>query len=153
MQSGVPVARIELLDELQVLVGCPRRPVSLALTLPCGSVFRSCSSLLLRCLALLWAHAVCRSSPCLAAAEKLLEKTHLVHAGALVPVQVDAINRFSGTSLEVKPHLFFEFHGSPAAVAEAAAAAGAIAQDLGGSGFDWAGGEVCGGWAGRPPAW
>lgn len=33
------------------LWAAPRRPASLALTLPCSSVFRSCSSLLLRCLA------------------------------------------------------------------------------------------------------
>lgn len=53
-------------------------------------------------------------------------------------LQVDAINRYSKTSLPVAPHLFLEFHGCPAAVAEAAKAAGAIAAGCGGSGFAWA---------------
>eukprot|EP00887_Chlorella_sp_A99_P008190 scaffold12.g8190.t1 len=52
---------------------------------------------------------------------------------------VDAVNRFSKLELEVAPTLFFEFHGaSTAAVEEAAAAAGEVAADCGGSDFKWA---------------
>jgi D-lactate dehydrogenase (cytochrome) len=40
--------------------------------------------------------------------------------------------------LPVKPHLFLEFHGSPASVAEQAGVFGEIAADHGGSGFEWA---------------
>lgn len=53
-------------------------------------------------------------------------------------LQADAINKYSHTQLALAPTLFFEFHGSPAAVKEAAEAAGAIAADLGGADFQWA---------------
>ncbi len=54
-------------------------------------------------------------------------------------VQVAACIAYSKlTGLEAKPTLFFEFHGTPAAVAEQAGQAEAIAQDHGAHGFRWA---------------
>ncbi len=49
-----------------------------------------------------------------------------------------AINIFSKTTLAEAPTLFFEFHGSPASVAEQAETVQAIADDLGGTHFEWA---------------
>jgi D-lactate dehydrogenase (cytochrome) len=53
-------------------------------------------------------------------------------------VQMDAVNRQSALDCPVAPTLFFEFHGSPAAVAEQAETAGALAAAHGGSDFRWA---------------
>lgn len=53
-------------------------------------------------------------------------------------VQVHACNRYSGLDLPVKPHLFFEFHGSPGGVQEQAQLAANIAGGHGGAGFLWA---------------
>lgn len=53
-------------------------------------------------------------------------------------LQVEAINQYSHTSLEVAPTLFLEFDGTPAAVREAAEVAGAVAGELWGSNFRWA---------------
>ncbi len=52
-------------------------------------------------------------------------------------VQMDACNRYSGLEYAASPHIFFEFHGTPAGVAEQAEATGAIAQEFGGSDFAW----------------
>ena len=49
-----------------------------------------------------------------------------------------AINRFSKTTLAEAPTLFFEFHGSPAGVAEQAETVQALASELGGTDFAWA---------------
>ena len=53
-------------------------------------------------------------------------------------LSLQAINRFSKTTLTEAPTLFFEFHGSPAAVAEQAETVQAIADELGGANFAWA---------------
>jgi len=50
---------------------------------------------------------------------------------------IRAINRHSRLGLEETPMLFFEFHGSPSAVAEQAETVQAIAADHGGTGFEW----------------
>ena len=47
-------------------------------------------------------------------------------------------NLANGTDLPEVPHLFVEFHGSPAGVAEQAENFGAIAADFGAAGFKWA---------------
>ncbi|WP_422029165.1 FAD-binding oxidoreductase [Roseovarius sp.] len=51
---------------------------------------------------------------------------------------VKAVNAYSGMSLPEKPHLLLEFHGSDAGVAEQAETFGAVAEEHGGSGFEWA---------------
>ena len=52
-------------------------------------------------------------------------------------VSIDAVNRFAGLSLEVKPTLFLEFHGSPASVKEQAETVETIAADHGSGVFGW----------------
>jgi len=51
---------------------------------------------------------------------------------------VHAVNAYAGMDLPAKPHLLLEFHGSEAGAAEQAESFGAVAEDHGGSGFDWA---------------
>jgi D-lactate dehydrogenase (cytochrome) len=54
-------------------------------------------------------------------------------------VQVDAINRYSHTSLPVAPMLLFEFHGqNDQHVADQAKTVASIAEEHGGRGFEWA---------------
>ena len=53
-------------------------------------------------------------------------------------VQVRGFNLHSGLGLPEKPHLFFEFHGSPAGVAEQAETVAALAAENGGEEFHWA---------------
>ncbi len=48
-----------------------------------------------------------------------------------------AVNDYSGFSYTVAPTLFFEFHGTPASVTEQAESVRAIADDFGGSAFEW----------------
>jgi D-lactate dehydrogenase (cytochrome) len=50
---------------------------------------------------------------------------------------IRAINRHSRLGLEEAPMLFFEFHGSPAGVAEQAQTVEGIAAEHGGRGFEW----------------
>jgi D-lactate dehydrogenase (cytochrome) len=53
-------------------------------------------------------------------------------------VQVDAINRYSGTNYAVAPTLFMEFHGTRDGVQEHARMVGEIAAEHGGHDFQWA---------------
>lgn len=53
-------------------------------------------------------------------------------------LSLKAINLFSKTTLAEAPTLFFEFHGSPASVEEQAQTVQSIADDLGGTHFEWA---------------
>lgn len=53
-------------------------------------------------------------------------------------VQIRACNAYSKLSLEEKPTLFVEFHGTEQGVAEQAERFGDIAADLGGGPFSWA---------------
>jgi D-lactate dehydrogenase (cytochrome) len=54
-------------------------------------------------------------------------------------VQMDAVNRYSKTSYQVRPTLFFEFHSDSAQhVDDQARAVQALASENGGLGFEWA---------------
>jgi len=53
-------------------------------------------------------------------------------------VQIKASNSFSKLSMTVAPTLFMEFHGSPASVNDQIERVTAIAEDVGGSKFEWA---------------
>jgi D-lactate dehydrogenase (cytochrome) len=53
-------------------------------------------------------------------------------------VQVRGFNLHSGLGLPELPHLFFEFHGSAAGVAEQAETVAALAAENGGQAFQWA---------------
>ncbi|TYO91544.1 FAD-binding oxidoreductase [Oceanicella actignis] len=50
---------------------------------------------------------------------------------------IAAFNDYAGFDLPVRPHLFLEFHGSEAGVAEQAARFGEIADEHGAQGFRW----------------
>jgi D-lactate dehydrogenase (cytochrome) len=52
--------------------------------------------------------------------------------------QIDAINKYSKLDHRVAPTLFFEFHGTPAGVAEQVETVKAIAAEHGGDDFRWA---------------
>ena len=51
---------------------------------------------------------------------------------------ISALNHHSSTDFPTQPHLFFEFHGTPASVAEQAEQVQAIARENGGRDFQWA---------------
>ncbi|HSH42368.1 MAG TPA: FAD-linked oxidase C-terminal domain-containing protein [Arenicellales bacterium] len=53
-------------------------------------------------------------------------------------VQIDAINRYSGTDYRQAPTLFMEFHGTRSGVEEHARMVGEIAGEHGGRDFQWA---------------
>ena len=52
-------------------------------------------------------------------------------------VQIDAINKYSKTDFPLKPHLFMEFHGTDAGVAEQVAMVRAYGMDFGAGEFQW----------------
>ncbi len=52
-------------------------------------------------------------------------------------MMVRGFNLFGKLALPEQPHLFVEFHGSPAGVAEQAGQFGAIVADMGGADFNW----------------
>ena len=52
-------------------------------------------------------------------------------------LSVRGFNDYAGTDLPEAPHLFLEFHGSPAGVKEQAETVGEIAAEFGGQGFQW----------------
>ncbi|MGI9482001.1 MAG: FAD-binding oxidoreductase [Hyphomicrobiales bacterium] len=52
-------------------------------------------------------------------------------------IQIKACNAYSGLELPETPHLFVEFHGSDAGVAEQSELFGEIAADWGGGTFEW----------------
>jgi D-lactate dehydrogenase (cytochrome) len=53
------------------------------------------------------------------------------------PMMVRGFNLLNRLTLPEEPHLFVEFHGSPAGVAEQAESFGTIAAEHGAAGFDW----------------
>ncbi|MGR3433495.1 MAG: FAD-binding oxidoreductase [Shimia sp.] len=61
----------------------------------------------------------------------------LARVELLDAASIAAVNAHSGRDDPVQPHLFVEFHGSEAGVAEQADTFGAVADDQGGTGFRW----------------
>ena len=68
----------------------------------------------------------------------LVDGIPLARMELLDEVQIEAVNRYSGLDNTVQPTVFFEFHGSEAAVVEQAEAVGRITAGHGGSDFRWA---------------
>ncbi|CAI5468428.1 unnamed protein product [Closterium sp. Yama58-4] len=54
-----------------------------------------------------------------------------------VVTEIEAVNRYSKTHLRPSPTLFFEFHGTAAAVEEQAKQVSEIASGNGGGSFEW----------------
>ena len=86
--------------------------------------------------------AVCTFPSIEAAAQTVIQTIQLgvpvARIELLDALSLKAINLFSKTTLTEAPTLFFEFHGSPAGVAEQAETVQAIAGELGGTDFQWA---------------
>ena len=85
--------------------------------------------------------AVCSFASLAGAVRTVIEAIQLAIPVArlelLDEVQVDACNRYSGVDLPVSPLLLVEFHGSPAAVDDQAAAFAGLAEVNGGAGWRW----------------
>lgn len=62
----------------------------------------------------------------------------LARVELLDEVQIAACNRYSHLTLEERPTLFFEFHGSPASVEDQVARTGEIIAEYGAGRFEWA---------------
>ena len=85
--------------------------------------------------------AVCSFASLAGAVRTVIEAIQLAIPVArlelLDEVQVDACNRYSGVDLPPAPLLLVEFHGSPAAVEDQAAAFAGLAEVNGGAGWRW----------------
>jgi D-lactate dehydrogenase (cytochrome) len=85
--------------------------------------------------------AICRFPTVRDAVETVIRTIQLgvpiARCELLDAASIRAINRHSRLGLAEAPMLFFEFHGSPAAVAEQAETAQAVAAEHGGTGFEW----------------
>lgn len=86
--------------------------------------------------------AVCTFPDIAAAVQTVIQTIQLgvpvARIELLDTLSLQAINKFSKTTLAEAPTLFFEFHGSPAGVAEQAETVQALADELGGANFAWA---------------
>jgi len=72
-----------------------------------------------------------------AASELIQRGIPVARVELLDEVAIDAVNRHSGLDHPLRPTLFLELHGSPAAVAEEAEEAGEVAREHGGEDFRW----------------
>ncbi|MCX7891237.1 MAG: FAD-binding protein [Burkholderiales bacterium] len=88
------------------------------------------------------AAAVCRFPSVRAAVETVIRTIQLgipvARCELLDAATIGAINRHAKLALAEAATVFFEFHGSPAAVKEQAETVQAVAADAGGAGFEWA---------------
>jgi D-lactate dehydrogenase (cytochrome) len=86
--------------------------------------------------------AVCAFPTIAAAVDTVIETIQsgvpVARIELLDEAQIDAINKYSKLDHQVAPTLFFEFHGSNAAVAEQVATVEALAAEHGGDDFRWA---------------
>ncbi|RWO61824.1 FAD-linked oxidase C-terminal domain-containing protein [Mesorhizobium sp.] len=74
---------------------------------------------------------------CDAAITGIKSGTPFARVELLDELQVRVCNAYSKLSMPEQPHLFLEFYGSEASVAEQAELFGAIAEDFGGGPFEW----------------
>ncbi|MFA5891204.1 MAG: FAD-linked oxidase C-terminal domain-containing protein [Actinomycetota bacterium] len=88
------------------------------------------------------AAAVCSFSDIAGAVSSVIETIQLgvpvARIELLDEVQMDAVNKRSDLHYPVAPTLFYEFHGTPAGVAEQSEIAQAVAVRHGGARFEWA---------------
>ncbi|HRF05219.1 FAD-linked oxidase C-terminal domain-containing protein [Accumulibacter sp.] len=86
--------------------------------------------------------AVCAFPDIAAAVDTVIQSIQLgvpvARIELLDALTISAVNRHSHTTLRELPTLFFEFHGSPAAVSEQAQIVQGIASSFGGQEFAWA---------------
>jgi D-lactate dehydrogenase (cytochrome) len=88
------------------------------------------------------AAAVCQfpsiEACCEAAITAIQSGIPMARVELLDEMQVRVCNAYSRLNLPEQPHLFLEFHGSKASVAEQVERFGAIANECGGGSFEWA---------------